>query len=72
MRQYTLRRLMFFVPVMLVTSAITFFAVNLVPGDVAQTFLGFDATQEDLRPSVRLRASTDRSGCATSNGLGAS
>jgi peptide/nickel transport system permease protein len=48
MRQYTLRRLMFFVPVLLVTSAITFFAVNLIPGDLAQIFLGFDADQEDL------------------------
>lgn len=48
MRQYTIRRLMFFVPVLLITSAITFFAVNLVPGDMAQIFLGFDADQEDL------------------------
>ena len=48
MRQYAIRRLLFFVPVMLVTSAITFFAVNLLPGNLAFQILGFDATPSEI------------------------
>lgn len=48
MRQYALRRLLFFVPVLLATSALTFFAVNMVPGDPALIVFGQDATQEQI------------------------
>lgn len=48
MRQYAIRRILFFAPVLLVTSAITFFAVNLVPGDPALNFLGPTAENEQL------------------------
>ncbi len=48
MRQYAMRRLLFFVPVLLVTSAITFFAVNLIPGDMALVLLGNEADQADI------------------------
>jgi hypothetical protein len=47
-RQYAMRRVLFFVPVMLAVSIITFFGLNLIPGDPALTFKGIEATKEEL------------------------
>lgn len=40
MRQYAMRRTLFFIPVVLIVSFITFFGLNIIPGDPALTFLG--------------------------------
>ncbi|MEX1022434.1 MAG: ABC transporter permease [Dehalococcoidia bacterium] len=48
MRRYALRRLAFFIPVMIATSALTFFAVNIVPGDPAVIVLGQQAERTQL------------------------
>ena len=48
MRAYALRRLLFFVPVLLIASAVTFFAVNIIPGDPAVLRLGLEATPEEM------------------------
>lgn len=48
MRRYALRRLAFFVPVMVVTSILTFLAVNIVPGDPAVTVLGQQADRSAI------------------------
>ncbi len=40
MRQYAMRRMLFFIPVLLAVTFITFFGLNLIPGDPALTFLG--------------------------------
>lgn len=48
MRAYALRRLLFFAPVLLVASAVTFFAVNIIPGDPAILRLGQEATPEEI------------------------
>jgi len=52
MRRYALRRLAFFIPVMIATSMLTFFAVNIVPGDPALIVLG---QQSDLQSLERFR-----------------
>ena len=49
MRQYALRRLMFFVPVLFAVSLLTFFASRLVPGEPALTFLGQTARPEEIQ-----------------------
>lgn len=48
MRAYALRRLIFFVPVLLAASIVTFLALRLIPGDPALTFLGQSATPEQI------------------------
>jgi peptide/nickel transport system permease protein len=48
MRQYAVRRILFFAPVLIITSAITFFAVTWIPGDPALNFLGPQAELEQL------------------------
>jgi peptide/nickel transport system permease protein len=48
MRQYAARRILFFFPVLLITSAVTFFAVNLIPGDPSLTFLGLEAERQQI------------------------
>jgi peptide/nickel transport system permease protein len=45
---YALRRIIFFVPVLLITSLITFFAINLVPVEPWIIFLGQDALPEQI------------------------
>ncbi len=45
---YTIRRLIFFVPVLLMVSVLTFFATRLVPGEPALTFLGQQARIEEI------------------------
>ncbi len=45
---YTLRRLIFFLPVLLIVSLLTFFATRLVPGEPALTFLGQQARIEEI------------------------
>jgi peptide/nickel transport system permease protein len=47
-RQYAMRRMAFFVPVILAVSMLTFFAVNLVPGDIAAQLLGQGADRETV------------------------
>lgn len=59
MRAYTIRRLLFFVPVLLAASIITFGALRLLPGDPALTFLGQAASEEDIARWHRDRG-TDR------------
>ena len=48
MWRYTIRRLLFFIPVLLAVSVLTFFALRLVPGEPALTFLGSLAREEDI------------------------
>jgi len=48
MRTYVLRRLLFFIPVLLAASIVTFLALRLVPGDPALTFLGQQARPEEI------------------------
>jgi len=47
-RAYIIRRLLFFIPVLLAASIITFLALRLVPGDPAVTFLGQQARPEEI------------------------
>jgi peptide/nickel transport system permease protein len=47
-RAYIARRLLFFGPVLLAASALTFFAVNIIPGDVAILRLGDAATPQEV------------------------
>lgn len=49
MRAYAIRRLLFFVPVLLAASIVTFGALRLIPGDPALTFLGIAATPEAIQ-----------------------
>jgi peptide/nickel transport system permease protein len=52
-----LRRLLHAIPVLLGVSFVVFAAIQLVPGDVARTILGFSATEErvqDLRAALGL------------------
>lgn len=44
MRAYAIRRIFFFIPVLLAASVVTFLALRLVPGDPALTFLGQTAS----------------------------
>lgn len=48
MLRYAIRRIVFFVPVLFITSLITFFAINLVPVDPAIIFLGQEALPEQI------------------------
>lgn len=48
MRQYAMRRMLFFIPVLLIVSVITFFGLNIIPGDPALTFLGGQAEIHDI------------------------
>ena len=48
MLQYTIRRLIFFVPVLFAVSLLTFFASRLVPGEPALTYLGQLARTEEI------------------------
>jgi peptide/nickel transport system permease protein len=48
MRQYAMRRMLFFVPVLVAVSVLTFFGLNLIPGDPALTFLGGQAETFDI------------------------
>jgi peptide/nickel transport system permease protein len=48
MRNYAIRRLLFFLPVLLAVSLLTFFAARLVPGEPALTYLGQQARPEDI------------------------
>jgi peptide/nickel transport system permease protein len=48
MRTYVIRRLLFFIPVLLAASIVTFLALRLVPGDPALTFLGQQARPEEI------------------------
>jgi peptide/nickel transport system permease protein len=48
MRQYAMRRMLFFIPVLLMVSLITFFGLNLIPGDPALTFVGGTAYLDEL------------------------
>jgi len=47
-RTYIIRRLLFFVPVLLAASIVTFMALRLIPGDPALTFLGQQARPEEI------------------------
>lgn len=72
MLRYAIRRIVFFVPVLFITSLITFFAINLVPVDPAVIFLGQEALPEQIEASTRSTVLTRRSCSATSNGSAAS
>lgn len=49
MLAYTLRRLLFLLPVLIAASMLTFFALRVVPGEPALTFLGIEARPEDIQ-----------------------
>ena len=49
MRRYAVRRLIFVVPVVLIVTFITFFGLSLIPGDPAVSFLGIQATPEQIQ-----------------------
>lgn len=48
MLQYTIRRVIFILPVLLAVSLLTFFASRLVPGEPALTYLGQLARREEI------------------------
>ena len=48
MRQYALRRVFWMLPTLLVVSALTFFGLNALPGDIAVLYLGDNATPAEL------------------------
>jgi peptide/nickel transport system permease protein len=48
MTQYIVRRIIYFIPVLIGVSLITFILMRMVPGDVAQVALGASATEESL------------------------
>ncbi len=48
MGRYALRRIIFFIPVLLITSFLTFFAINLVPVEPWIIFIGQDALPEQI------------------------
>lgn len=48
MSRYILRRLLFFIPVALIVSFLTFMTIHLVPGDPARVLLGEEATPQTL------------------------
>jgi peptide/nickel transport system permease protein len=48
-RAYAIRRMIFFIPVLLAASIVTFLALRLVPGDPALTFLGQTATPAAIK-----------------------
>ncbi|SEQ68342.1 ABC transporter permease [Piscibacillus halophilus] len=48
MYAYIIRRLLMLVPVLFGVSVVIFFTLRIIPGDVAQTILGTDATKESL------------------------
>ncbi|GHO87406.1 ABC transporter permease [Dictyobacter formicarum] len=48
MTRYTVQRLLFFLPVALLVSFITFFTIHLVPGDPARVLLGEEATPQSV------------------------
>lgn len=45
---FVVRRLLAVAPTVLVVATVTFFALQVVPGDIAEIMLGVDARQEDL------------------------
>ena len=49
MISYTIRRLMVTLPVLLLITVLTFVAIRIVPGDLAQVRLGDNATPQDAR-----------------------
>ena len=59
MRQYIVRRLLFLVPVVVAVSVAVFWALRIMPGDVAELMLGQTATAESLR-EVREDLSLDK------------
>lgn len=48
MLRYTMRRILWMIPTIFAVSAITFFALNAIPGDLARLYLDPDATQEQV------------------------
>lgn len=48
MLRYALRRILWMIPTILAVSAITFFALNAIPGNLARLYLDVDATQEQV------------------------
>lgn len=48
MLAYILRRLLMLIPVLFGVSIVIFMALRVIPGDVAATILGTDATPETL------------------------
>ncbi len=59
MLQLLLRRLLHTLPVLLGVSFVVFAAIQLVPGDVARTILGFSATEERVQ-ALRATLGLDR------------
>ncbi len=45
---FVVRRLLAVAPTVLVVATVTFFALQVIPGDIAEIMLGVDARQEDL------------------------
>ncbi|PKR77958.1 glutathione ABC transporter permease GsiC [Halalkalibacillus sediminis] len=48
MYAYIIRRLLMLIPVLFGVSVVIFFTLRIIPGDVAQTILGTDATEQSL------------------------
>ncbi|MDO5298757.1 MAG: ABC transporter permease [Clostridia bacterium] len=59
MYRYVLKRLVMLIPVILITSFIVFFIINLAPGDVVAQLTGGDATQEEIA-QVRAQLGLDQ------------
>jgi len=58
MRRYAIRRLLFFIPVLVLLSMITFVAARLLPGDEALLLLGTDAPRSSVH-SFRVQYGLD-------------
>jgi len=54
MLQYTLKRVLLFIPVILGVLLVTFLTLRLVPGDPASAYLGLDATPEERERITRM------------------
>lgn len=59
MYRYVLKRLVMLIPVILITSFIVFFIINLAPGDVVAQLTGGDATPEEIA-QVRAKLGLDQ------------
>ena len=59
MYRYVLKRLVMLIPVILITSFIVFFIINLAPGDVVAQLTGGDATPEEIA-QVRAQLGLDQ------------
>ena len=59
MLRYIVKRILYFIPTLLLVGLIVFFLVHFIPGDPAVVMLGEDASQEDLA-ALRIELGLDK------------